>query len=62
MNFYIQRWPDDSATLMLDNGISVATYHSMDKAVEVYEEWQRYHMPNDNVAAQDKAPSSPFYG
>ena len=42
MNVYIQRWPDDSATLMFDDGTSVATYNTVNEALEVCEEWMRF--------------------
>lgn len=39
MNFYIKTWPDDTATLMTDNGQVLWSFHSLDDAVSVCREW-----------------------
>lgn len=39
MNFYIKTWPDDTATLMTDNGQVLWSFHSLDDAVTVCREW-----------------------
>lgn len=39
MNFYIKTWPDDTATLMTDNGQVLWSFHSLNDAVSACREW-----------------------
>ena len=41
MEFIIKEWPDKSATLMTENGYSLATFSSLNEARQVYEEWRK---------------------
>jgi len=41
MNFYIQVWPNKTATLMLENGTSVWTYPNVETAEADYKEWHQ---------------------
>jgi hypothetical protein len=47
MNFYIKTWPDDTATLMTDNGQVLWSFHSLDDAVAACHEW--YAMNEDKI-------------
>ena len=53
MNFQIQEWPDNTATLMLDDGTHLFTYPSVEEAVSVCEEWYRHHYDGEDLCIQD---------
>lgn len=48
MEFFIQQWPDQFATLMLADGTSVNTYHSVNEAQAVHREWCKNHAFDKN--------------
>ncbi len=50
MNFYIQEWPNKTATLMLENGTSVWTYPNVESAEAAYNEWHRCQRKEELVA------------
>ncbi len=41
MTFYIQVWPNKTATLMLENGTSVWTYPNIESAQADFNEWHQ---------------------
>ena len=47
MNFYIKTWPDDTATLMTDNGQVLWSFHCLNDAVSAAREW--YAMNDDKI-------------
>jgi len=55
MNFYIQVWPNKTATLMLENGTSVWTYPNVETAEADYKEWHQRQQkePIESETMQD---------
>lgn len=49
MNFYIQVWPNKTATLMLENGTAVWTYPNVESAEADYNEWHQYQLKEEPV-------------
>ena len=46
MKFIIKEWPDQSATLMTENGYSLATFNTLNEAQRACEEWHKtYEAP-----------------
>jgi hypothetical protein len=43
MKFIIKQWPDQSATLMTENGYALATFDSLSEARYACAEWDRTH-------------------
>lgn len=43
MNLYIHEWPDNSATLMLENGRSMFKFDDLALAIEACNEWYRHN-------------------
>ena len=43
MKFIIKKWPDQSATLMTENGYTLANFNTLDEAQSACEEWCRMH-------------------
>lgn len=41
MYFYIKEWPNKTATLMLENGTILWTFHNVEEAQKVCIEWYR---------------------
>jgi len=54
MKFIIKEWPDKSATLMTENGYSLATFNSSTEAHQASEEWRKSHREHRN--AEREAP------
>ncbi len=48
MEFFIQQWPDQSATLMLADGTSVNTYHTVNEAQAVLRQWREIHSKSES--------------
>lgn len=40
MDYFIQQWPNKTATILLFDGTHVSTFSSVSEAEEVYNEWQ----------------------
>lgn len=49
MNFYIQVWPNKTATLMLENGTAVWTYPNVESAEADYNEWHQCQRKEEPV-------------
>jgi len=47
MSFYIQVWPNKTATLMLENGTAVWTYPNVESATAAYSEWHQSQRKED---------------
>lgn len=59
MNFYIQVWPNQTATLMLENGTAVWTYPTVEAAEADYNEWhQNQKRENDALAFTEESGCS----
>ena len=39
MKFFIKEWPDETASLMSENGSVIAYFPSIDDAIDVCHEW-----------------------
>ena len=51
MKLIIKEWPDQSATLMTENGYSLATFNNSAEAQQACEEWRQAHQEHRNIAA-----------
>jgi len=49
MKFIIKEWPDKSATLMTENGYSLATFNTSAEAHQASEEWRQTHQEHRNT-------------
>ena len=49
MKFIIKEWPDQSATLMTENGYTLATFDSPAEARQACEEWRLLHQEHRNA-------------
>jgi len=60
MNFYIQVWPNQTATLMLENGTAVWTYPSVEAAEMDFNEWHQHQSKESAIPSfmQDPACST----
>ena len=60
MNFYIQVWPNKTATLMLENGTSVWTYPNVESAEADFNEWHQNQRKDEisNDTMQDSLCSA----
>lgn len=60
MHVTIQVWPDDSATLLLNDGTSLSTYRSVEEAMAVCEQWLGQQVELSGSGLQDPSCAS-FY-
>ncbi len=49
MKFIIKEWPDKSATLMTENGYSLATFDTSMEAQLACDEWHKIHSEHRNT-------------
>jgi len=56
MNFYIQVWPNQTATLMLENGTAVWTYPNVETAEADFKEWYQCQ-PKELVSVESTQDS-----
>lgn len=54
MNLYIHEWPDNSATVMLDNGNCPLTFKNISQALEICGQYSDNY---DQVLIQQQTPS-----
>lgn len=59
VNFYIKTWPDDTATLMTDNGQVLWSFHCLNDAVSAAREW--YAMNEDKIGHIDSLREGEIY-
>ena len=59
VNFYIKTWPDDTATLMTDNGQVLWSFHCLNDAVSAAREW--YAMNEDKIGHIDSLNEGEIY-
>lgn len=65
MSFYIQEWPNKTATLMAQNGTVVWTFSNVAEAEKVCLEWSKQHTCYSREsldAGQDLSGSSCYVG
>jgi len=49
MNLYIKEWPNKTATLMLENGTVMFTFHSVDDALQTCKDWYNCNVMKDGT-------------
>lgn len=57
MNFYIQVWPNNTATLMLENGTAVWTYPDVASAEAAFNEWHSHQHPEQQTTDMLQDPT-----
>ena len=57
MNLYIKEWPNKTATLMLDNGTVLFTFHNVADAMLACKDWYNCNVRNDGAQGDTIEPA-----
>ncbi len=60
MHFIIKKWPDDSATLMTENGYTLANFSSVEEAKKVCRLWHLSNGVQNHVEIETTAQPLTF--
>ena len=48
MRLYLKEWPNKSASIMFDNGVTLFTCHDIESARSLLRDWYEYQIENES--------------